>query len=454
MSQFDLGTIDPDETSGTELADLLGDWRDAVHSSHSGSSRPSYVTAGMIWLDTSETPSVLKLYNGTDDVVLGTLGADLLTYPSAGVAENKLLNPSFEFWRLGATSFTDHAETSYFANRWHGRRASNSTGYTVSRIASGVHGPNGVRLQRTSGDTSADSIVLAQTLFNDDAVELTGKTVTFSVYARAGTGYTGVNSGEAQIKIVTGTGTNERGDGFSFTSGSAEAASASLVLTTSWQRITVTGDIPSNATQVMVNMRHRTDGTTAGAADYVEFTDAQLVIGPVAAPFRRPRKELEEQLCGKVGDTKHVMAASAPDGWLLLNGATIGSASSGATHTGALYEQLYTLMWNSFANAEMPVSSGRGSRASADWAANKTLTLQDGRGRVTLGSGDGASTTARTHGDIGGAETDSATTGGPSSQSTGLEGGGPNTPASSNHTHSVTVDTMQPWLAFNQVVKF
>lgn len=60
MSQFNFGAIDPDNTDGTELAAILGQWRDALHSSHKGPAAPTYATLGMSWIDDSATPWVLK----------------------------------------------------------------------------------------------------------------------------------------------------------------------------------------------------------------------------------------------------------------------------------------------------------------------------------------------------------------------------------------------------------
>jgi len=71
MSQFDFGTIAPAATSGTTLASYLNSFRDAVNSGHKGSSRPSYVQAGMMWVDDSSSPVwKLKIYDGTDDIAV------------------------------------------------------------------------------------------------------------------------------------------------------------------------------------------------------------------------------------------------------------------------------------------------------------------------------------------------------------------------------------------------
>jgi hypothetical protein len=103
------------------------------------------------------------------------------------------------------------------------------------------------------------------------------------------------------------------------------------------------------------------------------------------------------------------IGGTAPTGWILLTGAsairTIGDASSGASRANADTEALFALLWDSMTNTEAPVSTGRGASAAADFAAHKTITIPDPRGRAIIGSGEGSGLTARTHGATGGAET-------------------------------------------------
>lgn len=111
-----------------------------------------------------------------------------------------------------------------------------------------------------------------------------------------------------------------------------------------------------------------------------------------------------------------------PAGWVRVNGATIGSATSGALErANADCENLFTLLWTYYADAVCAVSGGRGASAAADWAANKTITLPDMRGRAPFGlNGMGAASTARlgtiitdsnTNGSSGGTETHTLTSG-------------------------------------------
>lgn len=73
MSQYDFGVIDPLTKSGTQLADDLNQWRDALHSTHYGPTRPAYVKPGMCWVDSSTTPPRLKLWDGAADRLLAYL---------------------------------------------------------------------------------------------------------------------------------------------------------------------------------------------------------------------------------------------------------------------------------------------------------------------------------------------------------------------------------------------
>lgn len=72
MPQYDFGTINTATTTGGDLALLLQNWRDAVLSNHSGSTRPAYVKAGQIWVNTSTSTNwVVNVYDGVADIPLG-----------------------------------------------------------------------------------------------------------------------------------------------------------------------------------------------------------------------------------------------------------------------------------------------------------------------------------------------------------------------------------------------
>jgi microcystin-dependent protein len=74
-------------------------------------------------------------------------------------------------------------------------------------------------------------------------------------------------------------------------------------------------------------------------------------------------------------------------GWVRMNGGTIGSASSGASErANADTQALFLHLWGQdAAGLQLTVSGGRGASAAADWAANKAISLPDGRGRDLRG---------------------------------------------------------------------
>ncbi|MBN1991362.1 MAG: hypothetical protein JW953_01565 [Anaerolineae bacterium] len=122
----------------------------------------------------------------------------------------------------------------------------------------------------------------------------------------------------------------------------------------------------------------------------------------------------------RIGEIRMWCSNTAPDGWLLTDGKTVGSASSGGT---ALAdddaEELFTFLWTNFDNTTLTIqnSSGtpttRGASAAADFAANKRMPLPDLRGRAPVGQDDMGGTSANRvtaaaadlMGGVGGAET-------------------------------------------------
>ena len=91
----------------------------------------------------------------------------------------------------------------------------------------------------------------------------------------------------------------------------------------------------------------------------------------------------------EAGDIKYRMSPTVTIGqWLLMDGKTIGDASSGGTaRANADTIDLFTLLWDNLADADAPVSGGRGASAVADYGLHKTITLPDARGLALSGAG-------------------------------------------------------------------
>lgn len=74
------------------------------------------------------------------------------------------------------------------------------------------------------------------------------------------------------------------------------------------------------------------------------------------------------------------------EGFVRLNGGTIGNSLSGATErANDDAHDLFVYLWGQDSGALMPILPGRGASAESDWLANKQLTLLDGAGHVLGG---------------------------------------------------------------------
>jgi hypothetical protein len=87
MSQYDFGNLESPLSGTTFFNTHLEPWRDALHSMHKGDSRPSYAVAGMMWVDDTTEPWILKMFNGTaNDVTLGTIDPTNFWFKPSGTS--------------------------------------------------------------------------------------------------------------------------------------------------------------------------------------------------------------------------------------------------------------------------------------------------------------------------------------------------------------------------------
>ena len=131
---------------------------------------------------------------------------------------------------------------------------------------------------------------------------------------------------------------------------------------------------------------------STAAGDAVEYTQLQAVISSVTTLDTTLRALITASSI-PTGQRGSFFMQAAPTGWIIGNGGTIGSATSGSTtRANADTEALFTLFWNNFTNGTLPIFnsdgsvSSRGASAAVDFAANKRLRIFDLRTRYDRGA--------------------------------------------------------------------
>ena len=225
--------------------------------------------------------------------ISSVLGSSALLPAGLGF-RNIVINGGFDVWQRGTTAaIPSSVGTSYLADRWSAYRP--AVGSTQSRVTAGLDGfQYALRIQRDSGNTGTGVIYVNQSFETSTMVKLANKQVTLSFYARAGANYSSASS-LFNARVVAGTGT-EANIIFTGVTGSTEPVTTTPTLTTSWQRFTATGLIPSGTNGGGVYFYFTPVGT-AGANDYVDITGVQLEQNYQPTPFEQRPIGVELELC-------------------------------------------------------------------------------------------------------------------------------------------------------------
>lgn len=216
---------------------------------------------------------------------------------------NKIINGNMLVNQRGATASAITGSTTYYLDRWVALTNNTPSGtLTIGQQSVAVSEATSsnacLRLAKTAG-TYAGQLITAQAFESGTSWGLAGKTVTISFKARKGSSYTG-----AALPIVivrTGTGSDQSAAlmvSGSWTGAASTTVSLTGTLTTSMSDFSGTATIPASATQVGVVVISNYATTTTGSAnDYLDITDVQLEVGPVATPFEQRPYGMELALC-------------------------------------------------------------------------------------------------------------------------------------------------------------
>lgn len=224
---------------------------------------------------------------------LATVGADFAQL-SWDQPRNGVINGSMEIWQRGTTALPTATgiTNGFVADRWQAFRTGYATGATVDQTTGTAGLRYALRISRTAGNTNVSTMNVLQNIESANAKVFAGQTVTFSAWVRRGADYAGTTN----MRILSGTGTDEnviRPGGFT---GQLTVVSQSKTITTSWTRFSVTGTLLSTANEIAVQFQYTPTTATAGANDWIEFTGAQLEIGPVPTPFQMQGGTVEAEL--------------------------------------------------------------------------------------------------------------------------------------------------------------
>jgi hypothetical protein len=215
----------------------------------------------------------------TGKATLDTIGSAVgASYASSGY-RNGLIGGDFgtNLWQRGTTGASTTTALLYGPDRWWGLSGTDTAFTQVKQTSSqtaGFAGSN--RVQRTAGQTGVLPICVGQALTSADSTRFQGKLVELSFHAKVGATFSAASSQvTAYIQYGTGASQSAADQSTSSWTGQTNAAATAVTLTTAWDRYSVTGSVPSTATQVGVKICYTPVGT-AGATDYFEFTGAQL----------------------------------------------------------------------------------------------------------------------------------------------------------------------------------
>jgi len=280
----------------------------------------------------STAPARLAVGNDGEQIVADSSTSTGLRYnPTMAAGKNAVINGGFDIWQRG-TSFTSLG--AYVADRWYWGGA--GTGRTISRQTGTAGCQYAIRLQRDSGNTSANALAIGSSMEIAQATPYQGKTITVSFYAKAGANYSGASS-QLTVQLSTGTSSTETNRMLVvYPSGDATPLNDVATLTTSWQRFSYNVTLASNVTQFFIYFQTAVLSGTAGAADFVDITGVQIEVGSVATNFTRAGGTLQGELAAcqryyqKSYEPTEAPGTTNPTGWVMYVPGSVAAITTGS----------------------------------------------------------------------------------------------------------------------------
>lgn len=246
---------------------------------------------------------------------------------------NLLDNAAFQVWDNG-TSFPSAAAAVFGPSRWAFYRAGFALGATLSQ-QTGSQAQYCARVQRDNLNASTAGIQIVQSMESANSIPLRSRPVAIAFRARMGALYSSA-SAALTVAVLSGTGTDQSFPATGFT-GQSTVTSTTVTLTTSWQSFTVAAASPGASITQLAAFFGYTPVGTAGATDYFEIEEIQMVFGDYTGEF--PYKTLAEEWLSarryRRVEAFRIPAATAVSERIAMRGVpTITGGGAGYTSTG------------------------------------------------------------------------------------------------------------------------
>ncbi len=192
--------------------------------------------------------------------------------------------------RTGGT--TTLPSTAYSADRW-GCQANVTSGQAFcAALATGPTGFSGSQSVYRKSAALTQPVCMLHEIPTVDSATVAGQNVVLSFYAKALAGMIADNGGVMNAYIFTGTGTDQGYQTMTASpaitpawAGITSALTKAFTLTTSYQRFSFTGALPSSETELGVALCFTPTASGAGVTDGFNFSGVQLEVGTIPTPF-------------------------------------------------------------------------------------------------------------------------------------------------------------------------
>ena len=312
--------------SGTTLTFITRGYDGTTAASHNSGAVVYPVPTAIDFSEANTHVNASSAVHGLAGSVVGTTDTQVLTnkdltsgtntFPASTPAgKNAVINGGMDIWQRGTSvAIAASSGVTYTADRWCTFSGANQA-LTISRQATAdtTNLPNiqyCARYQRNSGQTGTSVLYFSQSLETVNSSAFAGKQVTVSFYVRAGANFSAA-SGNLIAIVYSGTGTDQ--NVLTSYTGQTNVASTVASLTTTWQRISITGTVAVTATELSLSFNLTPVGT-AGANDYYEITGVQLELGSTATTFSRAGGSIggELALCQRYYQKSYPQGTTVP----------------------------------------------------------------------------------------------------------------------------------------------